>query len=392
MVPGLLLRRALWLPAVGAGLAATATRYYLTHPQRVIADPPADLARISKHIYLRGNDGARLHALWIPAGQAPRAAPTVAVSTEMGVAARRENSSWDCVPGQAPASGFSEQMPMSGVPGATADENVPTVRAGSGAGINSGLRSSEQQSRDARSERTIIHLHGYNSSGGLLLSRVPPFKRGPLHLPDGTGPQPLFAWPLVRAGLARGYNFLLVDLRGHGRSAGPWDPSGLHAISDLMGWTRWLREEQDQLWAGLWGNSFGASVGLALAVKSSGGGLDAMVLDSPAITADGLYSGVVRKPAYWLIQPTLYQLSNKSLLKQLEIARVWMPILLIHGEEDRHVPVWQSQRAYELIRSPEAPERAQLWLVPGADHLEALEVAEHEYIERTLNWFDRWFG
>ncbi len=317
MVPGLLLRRALLLPAVSAGLAATATRYYLTHPQRVIADPPADLAARSKHVYLRGNDGARLHALWIPAGPSPA---------------------------------------------------------------------------DGHKERTIIHLHGYNSSGGLLLSRVLPFRRGPIHLPDGTGPQPLFAWPLVRAGLARGYNFLLVDLRGHGRSAGPWDPSGMHAISDLMGWARWLRDERDQLWAGMRGNSFGASVGLALAAKSSGGGLDAMVLDSPAITADGLYSGVVRKPAYWLIQPTLYQLSNKSLLKQLEAARVWMPILLIHGAEDRHVPVWQSQRAYELIRSPEAPERVQLWVVPDAAHLEALEVAEGEYIERTLNWFDRWFG
>ncbi|MGQ9766101.1 MAG: alpha/beta hydrolase [Anaerolineae bacterium] len=317
MVPGSLLRRALWLPAVGAGLAATATRYYLTHPQRIIADPPADLAQNGQHIYLRGSDGARLHAFWIPT--AARAA-------------------------------------------------------------------------ERHAERTVIHLHGYNASGGLLLSRVPPFKRGPFHLPDGTGPQPLFAWPLVRAGLARGYNFLLVDLRGHGRSAGPWDTTGLHAISDLMGWTRWLRSERGQLWAGLWGNSFGASVGLALAAKSSGGGLDAMVLDSPAITADGLYSGVIRKPAYWLIHPTLYQLSNKSLLKQLEIARVWMPILLIHGKEDRHVPAWQSQRAYQLIRPAEAPERVQLWLVPGADHLRALEVAEQEYIEKALNWFDRWFG
>ena len=34
-----------------------------------------------------------------------------------------------------------------------------------------------------------------------------------------------------------------------------------------MGWATWLRTEHDQLWVGLWGNSFGASVGLALATR-----------------------------------------------------------------------------------------------------------------------------
>ena len=79
-------------------------------------------------------------------------------------------------------------------------------------------------------------------------------------------------------------------------------------------------------------------------------------------------------------------------MQRLEGERVWMPILLIHGTADTHVPVWQSQRAFEFIRNPETPERTELWLVPDADHLEALEVAPDEYVLRTLGWFDRWFG
>lgn len=315
MVAGLLLRRALWLPAAGAGLAATATRYYLTHPQRITVDLPVDLASAAEDVYLRASDGARLHATWI--------------------ASRAE------------ASG---------------------------------------------SQRTIIHLHGYNACGGLLLSRVTFPQRGPVHLPNSSSAEPLCAWPLVRAGVGRGYNFLLVDLRGHGRSSDPWDVTGRLAASDLMGWARWLREAQGQLWAGLWGHSFGASVGLALAAKASGGGLDAMVLDSPAVTAEGLFSGRVRKPAYWAIQPVLYQLSNKSLLDQLAAARVWMPILLIHGTADRHVPAWQSERVYDLIRDPAHPERTQLWLAPGVDHLATLEAEEATYGARALGWFDKWFG
>lgn len=303
------------MPAAGAGLAATATRYYLTHPQRITVDLPADLAGVAQDVYLHANDAARLHATWI--------------------ASRTE------------------------APGA---------------------------------QRTIVHLHGYNACGGLLLSRVTFPQRGPVHLPNGSGAEPLCAWPLVRAGLGRGYNFLLVDLRGHGRSSGPWDTTGRLAVSDLMGWARWLREAQGQLWAGLWGHSFGASVGLALAAKGSGGGFDAMVLDSPAVTAEGLFSGIVRKPAYWAVQPALYQLSNKSLLQQLAIARAWMPILLIHGTADRHVPAWQSERVYDLLHNPGDPERVQLWLAPGVDHLATLEVAGEAYITRTLGWFDKWFG
>ena len=319
MVAGLLLRRALWLPAVSAGLAATATRYYLTHPQRVAAELPADLAAAAQHIRLRGCDGSSLHAIWI-------------------------------------AAGAGEQ------PGTT------------------------------QPDRTIVHLHGYNGSAGLLLSHVLPIRRAPVQLSGGSSKMTLFAWPLVRAGLARAYNWLLVDIRGHGQSAGRWDTTGRLAVADAMAWAKWLREEHGQLWVGLWGNSFGASLGLALAVKASGGGFDAMVLDSPAVTAKGLYAGLVHKPAYWAIQPVLTQLSNRRLLDELAAAHVWMPIRLIHGEADRHVPAWQSQRVYDLIYDPAQPERSSLWLVSDADHLEALAVVPEAYLEQTLGWFDQWLG
>jgi len=298
-------------------LAAGGAAFYFTHPQRVVAELPSDLAAIGQDVYRIAQDGARLHAIWIPG----------------------------------------------------------------------------HDDRDGQPHgRTIVHHHGFNGSGGVVLARKAFYQRGVLRLPNADDGEPLLAWPLVYAGLARGYNFLLVDARAHGNSGGRWDTTGVKAMSDLMGWVKWLREEHDQLWVGLWGNSFGASVGLALATRPAGGGFDAMVLDSPAIMADGLYSGVIQEPLYQVIQPVLRALSNKDLLRQLETERIWMPILLIHGEADTHVPAWQSQGVYELIRRPEAPERTDLWLVPGADHLEALEVAPAEYVQRTLDWFDKWFG
>ena len=163
-------------------------------------------------------------------------------------------------------------------------------------------------------------------------------------------------------------------------------------MSDLMGWVTWLRNAHDQLWVGLWGNSFGASIGLGLATRPVGGGFEAMVLDSPAVVSDGLYAGVLHEPLYGAIQPVLRQFANPELIRKIESEHVWMPLLLIHGEADTHVPAWHSQLVYRFVHDPDEPERSDLWLVPGAGHLEALEVAPEEYVSRTLNWFDKWFA
>ena len=238
--------------------------------------------------------------------------------------------------------------------------------------------------------RTIAHHHGYNSCGGVLLARRAMFARAPaaLHWPEQR--DSLCAWPVVLEGLRRGYNFLLLDARAHGKSGGAWDTTGELAISDAARWANWLRREHTQLWAGFWGNSFGAAVGLGLAVRPSGGGYDAMVLDSAVVMPEGVYSGVVRPPFYSVIQPVLQRLGSKQLYPALQARRPWMPILLIHGLDDGHVPAWQSERIYDALRDEGHPGRAELWLVPGAAHLEALEVQPDEYIRRTLDWFDRW--
>jgi pimeloyl-ACP methyl ester carboxylesterase len=238
--------------------------------------------------------------------------------------------------------------------------------------------------------RTIVHHHGFNSCGGVLLARKAIFSRAPVPVRWPEQRESLCAWPVVDAGLKRGYNFLLVDARAHGKSGGAWDATGELAISDAARWATWLRNEHTQLWVGLWGHSYGAAVGLGLALRGSGGGYDAMVLDSPPVVPEGVYSGVVRPPFYRVIQPVMHRLGNKRLFPMLQAQRPWMPILLIHGEADGHVPSWQSERVREALRDPQHPERSDLWLVPNATHLQALELEPEEYVRRTLDWFDKW--
>jgi alpha-beta hydrolase superfamily lysophospholipase len=239
-------------------------------------------------------------------------------------------------------------------------------------------------------ERTILHHHGFNSCGGVILARRPFGQRSILPEPSGNGVHPVCAWPLVREGLRRGFNFLFVDMRAHGKSEGPWDPTGNLTMTDLIAWGKWLRQAQGQLWAGVWGHSFGAAVALAVANRPGSGGFDAMVLESAPISSRGIYEGIFYPPVYRAVQPVMERLSNAQLLSLLEASRPRVPILLIHNELDRVVPRWQTDRVYELIKDHDEPDRSDYWLVPGADHLQALELVQDEYVGRTLDWFDKW--
>ena len=52
------------------------------------------------------------------------------------------------------------------------------------------------------------------------------------------------------------------------------------------------------------------------------------------------------------IQPVLRQFANPELIRKIESAHVWMPMLLMHGVADRTCPAWQSQQVYRFDPRP----------------------------------------
>ena len=69
-----------------------------------------------------------------------------------------------------------------------------------------------------------------------------------------------------------------------------------------------------------------------------------------------------------------------------------MPLLLMHGMADTHVPAWHSQLVYRFVHDPDEPERSDLWLVPAQVISRRWKIAPEAYVQRTLDWFDEWFG
>jgi dipeptidyl aminopeptidase/acylaminoacyl peptidase len=143
---------------------------------------------------------------------------------------------------------------------------------------------------------------------------------------------------------------------------------------------------------GLLGYSLGGAVSLVEAADDPR--VRAVVADSAfadplGVLSDGV-ERVLRVPgavltvpvAAWLARRTGAHLSDFSPLAA--VARIApRPLLLIHGDRDDAVPVRHAHRLFDAAGEPK-----ELWLVPGAGHVNAYFADRQEYLEKVVGFFD----
>ena len=64
--------------------------------------------------------------------------------------------------------------------------------------------------------------------------------------------------PYARVYLARGYNVLMPDIRGHGESGGETNDWGIHDAEDMDSWVALLKQQDPQVSIGFHGISPGS--------------------------------------------------------------------------------------------------------------------------------------
>jgi pimeloyl-ACP methyl ester carboxylesterase len=192
------------------------------------------------------------------------------------------------------------------------------------------------------------------------------------------------------------YSVLMPDARAHGASDGVFATYGLIERSDIHQWFDWLTaSEHPPCIYGL-GESMGAAQLLqSLAVESR----------FCAVIAESSFSNF-REIAYdrvgqffhtgpWLGQTAFrpaietafaygrwkYHLDLTQVSPETPVASSRVPVLLIHGTEDRNIPVRHSRRI--AARNP----KVVLWEVPNADHCGALSTAPREFERKFLQLF-----
>ncbi|MFJ1570833.1 alpha/beta hydrolase [Pseudomonas sp. NPDC088322] len=175
---------------------------------------------------------------------------------------------------------------------------------------------------------------------------------------------------------AMGYSVLAVDYRGFGQSRGDL-PSEATVYEDAqVAWERFAQLQPDRNKRLIFGHSLGGAVAVELAAELS---RQAQKDGSPSVarglilestfTSLGDVAAVVADtalPVRWLLSQKFDSIDK--------IDQVGMPVLLVHGQNDRYVPPRFSQQLYEAAQQPKT-----LLLVPGASHNNSMSLAGPRY-------------
>lgn len=151
--------------------------------------------------------------------------------------------------------------------------------------------------------------------------------------------------------VGKGYDFLILDFRGFGKSRGRRTEEIL--FSDLQQVYKWLASQYEEEQIVLYGRSLGSGLAARIA---SWNRPRLLILDCPYYSF--LYH-IMRYgfllPMHWLLR---YHIRTDRFIK-----KVHCPIFILHGVRDRLIPFRQSEMLRDL-----APEKITLFLIAGAGH------------------------
>lgn len=183
-------------------------------------------------------------------------------------------------------------------------------------------------------------------------------------------------WPVAKE---LGHNVLLIDQRCHGNSQGHTISFGILEKNDVQNWVRWAENRFGPVNMALCGVSMGAAtVLMASGMADLPGCVKAIVADCPFDAPSNIIKKVLEqdmglpvKVVYPLIRAggVVYGKFNLNADSPVEaVKRAKLPILLIHGDDDRFVPYPMSQNIHAAN-----PEGIEFHTIPGAGH--ALDFA-----------------
>ncbi len=193
----------------------------------------------------------------------------------------------------------------------------------------------------------VVVVHGYASHAGDLL-------------------------PVAPALVAAGMSVLLLDCRGHGRS--PWEqrPSPATFTEDVDVALAWLREHGEDGPVALLGHSMGGSA-VIRAAEQHEHQVQAVVavaaVADPTLTAIGWWPAAVNRVLIDRMARRTGVDPSQHFADRV-VARLQVPVLLVHGEADRIVPVVHARAL--AAANPDA----ELVLLPEATHADVDGYAE----------------
>ncbi len=179
-----------------------------------------------------------------------------------------------------------------------------------------------------------------------------------------------------------GFSVLAVDYRGFGKSDGDY-PTEQTAYEDArVAWDHLARLQPDAEKRFIYGHSLGGAVAVDLAANLAQSGKEPAAGGLIVESSFSSLSDIARTFTYsWLPVQLLMSQKFDSADK---IRRVDVPVLIVHGSDDRYVPSRLSEKLYAA-----APGRKKLLVVPGATHNNSMRVGQDDYRSAFAELFGR---
>lgn len=175
-----------------------------------------------------------------------------------------------------------------------------------------------------------------------------------------------------------GFSVFAIDYRGFGKSDGEL-PSEAGVYEDArVGWQWLVEREPDPSRRYIYGHSLGGAVAIDLAAQVSGTPATArgLIVESSFTSLPQLVS----ESGYgWVPWQLLISQKFDSVGKIREIR---MPVLIVHGAEDRYVPAHLSSELYAA-----APQPKKLLLIPNATHNNGVWTGDADYRQALSELF-----
>ena len=220
------------------------------------------------------------------------------------------------------------------------------------------------------SNKWAIVVHGYGGSGKLMSDKSKYF-------------------------YDMGYNVLIPDLRGHGKSEGDYIGMGWKDRLDIISWINFIIKENPNAEIVLHGTSMGAATVLMTSGENLPSNVKAIVADCAYTSAWDEFSyqleTYLKVPSYYILNVTNmvtklkagYSLKEASALESVKKATV--PILFIHGDKDKFVPYSMMDKLYDATNSPK-----EKLTIDGGEHANSDLVSPFLYwltVEDFLNQY-----
>lgn len=196
----------------------------------------------------------------------------------------------------------------------------------------------------------------------------------------------------------QGLSLLIVDERNHGDSEGIYTGFG---VLDRLDAEKWIGYAVERFGEGvrifLHGDSMGGATVLMTTGLSLPHNVKGVIADCAFTSAYDVFSHILKRdyhiPKFPIMNITEWMTRKKAGYGYKDVStldcvsKTNIPILFIHGDKDDFVPLWMSEKNFEVCSSPK-----KLLIIKGADHAESYYVDTESYEAAVKEMIDTYMN